>query len=165
MRAVETRPLVAVLGIHHVSISVPDLETALGWYARVLGFELEQRFQVAAIPARAAFMRQQNLRLEIWEVAGGAPVPDERREPHSDLHQGGTKHLALLVDDLQACLERLYEERIDIAALQRTPTGPMRTESDPRIRSADGAFAAFIRDPAGTLIELIDAARLGSPDH
>jgi methylmalonyl-CoA/ethylmalonyl-CoA epimerase len=161
MRAAQPGALVALRGIHHASISVPDLEVALEWYARVLGFALEHRFELAAIQARAAFVRHESVRIEIWEVAGGVSVPTERREPHSDLHQGGTKHVALLVDDLQSCLERLHAEHVDIAAVQRAVTAPMQPESDPRIRFSEGAFAAFIRDPAGILIELIDAARAG----
>jgi methylmalonyl-CoA/ethylmalonyl-CoA epimerase len=155
-------PLLLPIAIHHVSVSVPNLPTALDWYARVLGFELEQRFEVAAIPARAAFMRRGEMRLELWEVAGGAQVPRERREPHDDLRQGGTKHAAFLVSDLQGCLERLLEQGIDIAAVQRAPDAPMRAEPDPRNRAAAPAFAAFIRDPGGTLIELLDAARVSA---
>ena len=151
--------MIAPLGIHHLSISVPDIEAALAWYARVFGFALEQRFEVPAIPAQAAFMCRGPVRLEIWEVEGGAAVPEQRREPHSDLQQGGTKHVAFRVDDLQSCLERLHAEGIDIAAVQRAPSAPMRTERDPRDQSSGRAFAAFVRDPAGILIELIDAAR------
>lgn len=158
-----TTALAAPLAIHHVSVSVPDLNAALDWYARVLGFELEHRFEVPAIPARAAFMCRGAMRLELWQVGDdGARVPEQRREPHDDLRQGGTKHAAFLVSDLQACLERLANQGIDIAAVQRAPTLPMRAEADPGDQSAGPAFAAFIRDPAGTLIELLDAARAGT---
>ena len=150
------------LKVHHVSVSVPDLEAALAWYERVLGFRVEHRFAIDAIPARAAFMERGGLRLEVWEAAGGARVPDIRREPNTDLREGGTKHVAFAVADLQACLERLLAMGVDIAAVQREPTLPMAAEANPADRSRGPAFAAFIRDPGGTLIELLDATRVGA---
>jgi hypothetical protein len=47
---------------------------------------------------------------------------------------------------------------VDIAAVQRDFTQPMVQEENPSTgadRSRKPAVAAFIRDPAGTLIELI----------
>ena len=151
------------LRVHHVSVSVPDLEAALGWYAAILGFRLEHRFEIPALPARAAFVERDGLRIEIWEAAGGARVPDIRREPNTDLSEGGTKHVAFAVTDLQACLGRLVAQGVDIAAVQRDPHAPMAREADPRDSSTGPAFAAFIRDPGGTLIELLDAGRVATP--
>ena len=31
------------LAIHHVSISVPDLEAAIAWYGEIFGFEVQFR--------------------------------------------------------------------------------------------------------------------------
>lgn len=150
------------LRVHHISVSVPDLDGALDWYADVLGFRVEHRFEITAIPARAAFVERDGLRIEIWEADGGARVPDIRREPNTDLKEGGTKHVAFAVADLQSCLDRLVAKGVDIAAVQRDPHAPMARETDPRDASRGPAFAALIRDPAGTLIELLDAARVGA---
>ena len=150
------------LRVHHVSVSVPDLEAALKWYGEVLGFRLEHQFSIDALPARAAFVERGGLRFEIWEAGGGARVPDIRREPNTDLREGGTKHVAFAVPDLQSCLEQLVGMGVDIAAVQREPTAPMAAEANPADRSRGPAFAAFIRDPGGTLIELLDAKRVGA---
>ena len=149
------------LDVHHVAVSVPELERAIEWYQAILGFEVEHRFEVAAIPARAAFIRRGALRIELWEASGGATVPPQRREPNSDLLTGGTKHVAFRVTDLQGCLVRLQARGVDIAAVQRQPTEPMRAEEDPADATRGPAFAAFIRDPGGTLVELLDTARVG----
>ena len=134
-----TAAVLPALRVHHVSVSVPDLEVALGWYEAILGFRLEHRFEIAALPARAAFVERDGARIEIWEVAGGARVPD-----------------------LQYCLERLVGLGVDNAAVQRDRHAPMAPESDPRDRSRGAAFAAFIRDPGGTLIELLDAGAVAA---
>ena len=54
-------------GIHHGAISVPSLEESLAWYARVLGFQVETQFDIPAIPARAAMLRNGDLRVRSEE--------------------------------------------------------------------------------------------------
>jgi methylmalonyl-CoA/ethylmalonyl-CoA epimerase len=148
------------LSAHHVSIAVPDMEQAIDWYASVLGFELEFRFHVAGIPAHGAFLRRPELRIELWQAHGVQPVPAERRIPDADLRTAGTKHMAFAVPNLQGRLPELMRRGVDIAALQRSPTEPMRPDADPLAPGKPPVFALFLRDPAGTLIELLDRDRL-----
>jgi hypothetical protein len=54
----------------------------------------------------------------------------------------------------------LLSRGVDIAAVQRDPTERMQGEVNPAAPNERAAFAAFIRDPAGTLIELLDHAAL-----
>jgi len=61
---------------------------------------------------------------------------------------------------LQSHLSELVRRGVDIAAIQREPTEPMQGEINPAAPNDRPAFAAFIRDPAGTLIELLDHAAL-----
>jgi catechol 2,3-dioxygenase-like lactoylglutathione lyase family enzyme len=68
--------------------------------------------------------------------------------------------MAFRVPDLQSHLLELVRRGIDIAAVQRDPTEPMQAEVNPAAPNGRPAFAAFIRDPAGTLIELLDHAAL-----
>jgi methylmalonyl-CoA/ethylmalonyl-CoA epimerase len=145
------------LAIHHVSVAVPNLDAAIGWYGRILGFADPQRFQIGELGARGAFLRRGTLRLELWQLDGAAPVPAQRREPNTDLLTCGTKHMALTVQDLGAVLARFVREGVDIAAIQRAPTLPMRQEAEPLRAGATPPFAMFIRDPGGTLIEILDA--------
>ena len=68
--------------------------------------------------------------------------------------------MAFRVPDLQSHLPELVKCGVDIAAVQRDPTEPMQGEINPAAASERPAFATFIRDPAGTLIELLDHAAL-----
>ena len=43
---------------HHGGVSVPDIEAAIAWYGRVLGFELEREFNIPPAKARAAMIRK-----------------------------------------------------------------------------------------------------------
>ena len=136
---------------HHVSFSVPDIDRAIQFWQEAFGFELKFRFDVAAIGGKGAFVASPALQIELWEVAGSVPVPEERRQPNTDLKTAGTKHLAFQLDDLPAALKRLDEAGVSIAAVQVSPDQPMRPYTGP----VQKAFSAFIRDPFGSLIELL----------
>ena len=153
-------PLLSGLLPHHFSVAVTDMEKAISWYGEVLGFQLEMRFHVPGIPADGAFLNGPGIRLELWCAHGVAAVPAQRRIPDEDLRTAGTKHLAFAIDDLQLRLPDLMRHGVDIAAIQRQPTQPMRPESDPLAPGLDPVFAMFIRDPFGTLIELLDRQRV-----
>jgi glyoxylase I family protein len=94
----------AVLGIHHVELTVRDLTRSVDWYASVLGFEEAGRFDkpdvaVAMLrhPSRLLFALVQHL------AAGEEPF-DERRP--------GLDHLGFAVrgpDDVEAWAVRLDE--------------------------------------------------------
>ena len=150
------QPALHDIAADHFSVSVPDLEAAIAWYSDIFGFTVEFRFDVDALPAKVAILHSPALRLELWQVQGCAPVPASNREPDSDLKTCGTKHMAFSVPDLQGHLKELVKRGVDIVAVQRNPAGPMLPDPDPTAPGKDFASAAFIRDPAGTLIELIN---------
>lgn len=133
-------PLLAALRPHHFGISVPDLDAAVAWYGRMLGFTLEQQLAIDKIPARIAFVRRDQYRIEIFEVPGAAPLPAERRVPNLDLRTHGNKHMCFEVPDVRAAVAALRDAGADIAfelAVEGNPT-------------------AFIRDVSGNLIELLE---------
>lgn len=125
---------------HHGGVSVPDLEAAIDWYGHVLGFEVEKRFFIEAANATAAMVRKGPLRFELFEVAGAAPLPEDRRHPPSDLKTHGNKHVAFCVDDLEAFLVEMEVKGADIAFVVREAFGK----------------GCFIRDCAGNLIEFVE---------
>ena len=127
---------------HHGGVSVPSLEQAIDWYGRVLGFEVEKRFHIAAANCDAAMVRKGPLRFELFEVAGAAPLPEERRHPPSDLKTHGTKHLAFRVADIDEFLAEMEAKQVDIAFV---------------VKEAFGR-GCFIRDCAGNLIEFVEEA-------
>ncbi|MBU6208132.1 MAG: VOC family protein, partial [Alphaproteobacteria bacterium] len=69
----------AEFSFHHGGVSVPDLQAAIDWYSRVLGFALEKEFYIPPARARAAMIRKGPLRFELFEPEDGTPLPEERR--------------------------------------------------------------------------------------
>jgi catechol 2,3-dioxygenase-like lactoylglutathione lyase family enzyme len=135
---------VADFSFHHGGVSVPSLADAIDWYGRVLGFEVERRFRIEAANANAAMIRKGPLRFELFEVAGAAPLPEDRRHPPSDLKTHGNKHIAFRVDDLEAFLSEVEAKGADIAFVVREEFGK----------------GCFLRDCAGNLIEFVEEDNL-----
>jgi len=124
---------------HHGGVSVPDLDLAIEWYRRVLGFEIETRFPIPQIPAEVAMIRRGELRMELFAVPGAAPLPDDRRMPNSDLKTHGNKHVAFAVADADATADALRARGADIVFVGHFPWGSN----------------VFVRDNAGNLIEFV----------
>jgi methylmalonyl-CoA/ethylmalonyl-CoA epimerase len=154
-------PALPALTIHHVSIAVPDLEAAIGWYGEIFGFEVEQRMDAASFGLRGAFLRRPGVRLELWQSLAPPATPDARRAPKMDLRITGTKHLAFVVPDLSAAMAALLQRGVEVLMVQRARTEPMRPDPEPLAPGKPRLFAAFIADPFGTAIELIDGAQVG----
>jgi methylmalonyl-CoA/ethylmalonyl-CoA epimerase len=132
---------ILVLKPHHCGISVPDLEAAISWYRDMLGFSVETRMTLEAVGAKVAFIKHGDFCIELFEVAGAASLLDERRYPNEDLRTHGTKHIAFSVDDLKRVVDTIKERGVDMAM-------DVMDMSDGKV--------AFIRDNAGTLIELVE---------
>ncbi|MFT3790939.1 MAG: VOC family protein [Rudaea sp.] len=133
---------------HHGAMSVPSLDAAIAWYARVLGFELEVRFPIPAIPADVAMLRRGPMRIELFEVPNANPLPPERLEPNSDNRTHGNKHVAFAVPDVDAAAKHLRAQDADIVWVKRFPWGAN----------------VFLRDVAGNLIELVEQPDLWHGD-
>lgn len=133
-------PVIDTWRAHHFGISVPSLDEAIDWYRRVLGFEVEKRIFIAPIPAHVAFVRRGTFRVEIFEVEGAAPLPPDRRVPNLDLKTHGNKHLCLEVPGVRTAVAALREAGVEIAF-------EVEVQGEP---------AAFLRDCAGNLIEIVE---------
>ena len=124
----------------HVGISVPDMDASIAWYEQMLGFRLVSDSYYEQLPARIAFLELGDFSLELFEVPGAAPLPDDRRVPNLDIRTHGTKHVAYAVEDLSGLMETLKSRGVDVAM---------------DIFPMEGDLVAFIRDNTGNLLELI----------
>lgn len=132
--------MTAALRPHHFGISVPDLDAAIAWYGRVLGFVPERHQHIPHIPADIAFLRHASgFRVEIFQLPGALPLPPERRQPNLDLRTHGHKHICFEVEDVPATIAALRAAGADVALELLM----------------DGKPVAFIRDCAGNLIEFL----------
>lgn len=115
--------------IHHVGICVPDVEKALDFYTRVLGFRQEETIDLGGV--NYYFVGDGNISIEI----------EQSRTPGNNPYDSGIGHIALAVDDLEAIAEKLNQEQITFLV------PPSQFRPDRKI--------AFIEDPQGVRIQLI----------
>jgi catechol 2,3-dioxygenase-like lactoylglutathione lyase family enzyme len=124
---------------HHGAMSVPDLEEAIAWYGRVLGFEEEKRFFIPPARAYVAMMRKGALRVELFAPEEGNPLPPDRSIPQADIRTHGNKHVAWQVADLDSFMAEMEAKGVPIVF---------------KVRENFGA-GCFIHDCAGNLIEFV----------
>jgi catechol 2,3-dioxygenase-like lactoylglutathione lyase family enzyme len=130
---------------HHVALSVPHLERAERWYARTFGMdEVVERVALSEPPVRTVVLRAPSgLRLELIERAGSTPQPFA--DPLEAAAHQGLGHWALEVDDLDRAFAELT-------------ANDARSVWPPADGALPGTRFAYVGDPDGNLIELIQAA-------
>jgi catechol 2,3-dioxygenase-like lactoylglutathione lyase family enzyme len=126
----------------HVGLSVADLDAQRDFYAAALGMTaVDEEFTMPEARVRTAILRSPDgLRIELIERGGSAS--QEFTDPFDGAGTQGYFHWALSVDDLDAAFARLLGAG---AAEVSAPAPAVRP----------GARFAYVKDPEGNLIELI----------
>ena len=124
-----------ILGIGHSAYGVQDIDASLAFYVDQLG--LEKAFELR---------RDDGTLWIVYVYCGGGsfvelfPGEDVTERPNTDSY----KHLCLRVDDMTATLDDLRQRGLE----------PI----DPPSVGKDGNTQAWVRDPDGNLIELMQIA-------
>lgn len=130
--------------VDHIGLSVADIEAAADFYARALGFRPEFEFELPFDDVRGLMMlNPSGLRLELFERPGAAPGI-QGLGPREALATHGYGHFALA---LNGGLEELYDDLLGAGARGVKAPGP---SPEPGVRMA------FVADPEGNLIELVE---------
>ena len=126
---------------HHFGMSVSDLDAAIDWFDKVLGFELDRKEDFLAPQGiNIAFVKNGDFSVELFEHKEAEPASPERSVPNQDIRTLGNKHMCFQISDMGAMLERIKVNNVTIAM------GPFE---------APGSVAAFILGPDGALVEII----------
>ena len=154
MAAAEPAPP-AVRGVHHVGMSVADLDAALTFWRRFLGLEprwrtvldrpyLGRHVGYPGVHIDAAFLDLPGgtvLELLDYQLDGKLPNPEATANP-------GNVHLCLGVDDARAAWERA----VAAGARPVVPEGPVEVDGGPN----RGARASYLRIHDGISVELFE---------
>ena len=70
-------------------------------------------------------------------------------------------HVSIAVPELPAALATMLQRGVEVLMVQRARTEPMLPDPAPLAPGKPRLFAAFIADPFGTAIEVIDGAQVG----
>jgi len=126
--------------LHHIGLSVGDLDAMAAWYGRALGYEVQF---TAETPTMRAVMGAlpDGTGLELLERFGSEESA-QGLWPDEALLRRGWGHIAFVVDDLDATYEHVVAAGAD----------PVWT---PRASPEPGVSMAFVHDPEGNLVELL----------
>jgi catechol 2,3-dioxygenase-like lactoylglutathione lyase family enzyme len=116
----------AIKGIHHVTLSVSDLDRTVEWYSRVLGFDLVRRLTHGGL--EKAMVRRDGV-LVTFVCHGDLAVQGPFNE-----RQTGLDHLSFAVADratLEAWVARLDEHDVVHSDIVEGATGNLVPFRDP----------------------------------
>jgi len=139
------------LDVHHTSLSVADLDAQRAWYQDALGLrEVVEEFQLDEPAVRTVVLRSSSgVRLELIERAG-ASRDRGYLDPLDAASSLGFGHWAVSIRDLDTAFA-------GIVAAGGTGVWPPADAVQP------GARFAYIKDPEGNLIELIQPPARDTP--
>ena len=129
-----------VIAFEHVGMTSGDLDRTIAFYCGLLGLTLALRKTNER--GEMAFLDTGNGMLEV-----ACPAAEIARSRDVPPHEAGMRHLTFAVDDVDAMIERLEAAGVQIA---EPPRNAINTELIRRL--------AFVRDPDGLLVELVERA-------
>ncbi|QWU15460.1 Glyoxalase/Bleomycin resistance protein/Dioxygenase superfamily protein [Paenibacillus sophorae] len=129
----------------HMGLSVADLDAQRRFYGKALGLvEEEEHFEMPEAKIRSVILRAPDgLKIELIER--GESKPQKFKDPFDASGTQGYFHWALYVKDL----EKVYSDILAAGAVSVSP---------PADAVRPGARFAYVKDPEGNLIELIQPA-------
>jgi catechol 2,3-dioxygenase-like lactoylglutathione lyase family enzyme len=131
------------VALDHAGLNVADLDAGIAFYGRALGFEVEFPFELGVDGIRGAMLRlPTGGRLELFERPGAAPGPAPE-SPIAALAARGYGHVAVSAPDIDA----LFARAIEAGATEKL---------SPRPSPEPGVRFAFVADPEGNLVELVE---------
>jgi glyoxylase I family protein len=128
-----------IRGIHHLGLTVRDVETSARWYQRALGFERVGDLEAADGSRRKVFLRHPGLRARLGLTQHRDGPPDAFDEARV-----GLDHLAFAVADRDE-LDR-WAGRLTAAGVVHSPVAAAN--------SIGGAHVLVFRDPDNIQLEL-----------
>lgn len=125
--------------IEHIGIAVKDLNSSIAIYQKLLNTDCYKTEQVASEFVNTAFFKTGENKVELLQ----ATAPDSAIAKFIEKKGEGIHHIAFLVDDILAEMERLHQE--GFVLLSESPK-----------KGADDKMVCFVhpKDTNGVLIEI-----------
>ena len=129
--------------LDHLGLNVADLEAMTAWYCSAFGLDVEFEFALDRVDFRGTMLRShRGYRIELLHRPGSA-VGLQAANPVEAALTRGFGHVAFDVPDVDAAYDALLAAG---ASSRMTP----RPSPEPGVRMA------YVADPEGNLVELID---------
>jgi lactoylglutathione lyase len=124
----------------HTSIRTSNMDRSIDFYTRLMGLKLQSRREIKQNNAEIAFLQdseEKGAKLELTYYK------NQKKFIQADYEERLFDHLAFDIKDMDKTISKLRSEKITVTdePFRLGPTGPL---------------IAFIEDPDGILIELIE---------
>jgi len=123
----------------HTSVRTSNMERSIDFYTRLLGLELVTRRAIAQNNAEIAFLRDPEAKGTALELTF---YRDQKNFSQPDYEDRLFDHIAFEVKNMEKTIAAMREAKITIT-------------DEPFRLGSSGSIIAFVEDPDGTLIELI----------
>jgi glyoxylase I family protein len=147
----------SIVATDHTGITVSNLERSLAFWRDVLGFELSHTaHQKGELAQEITGVEGAEIKLAVLKAPGGYKIelleysaPADRKRANLRPCDVSSVHIALLVNDLEAMLDKIS------ASGWRAAGHPQILTKGPNA----GKRVVYVRDPDGTTIELMQLAK------
>jgi lactoylglutathione lyase len=123
----------------HVSIRTSNMERSIGFYESYLGMKLVMRREIPQNNAEIAFLESENTNFKLELTWFKSQKKFEQEEYEDRMFD----HLAFVTGDMDSMIEKMR-------------VGGVTITDEPFTLGAAGSRIAFVEDPDGILIELIE---------
>ena len=124
----------------HTSIRTSNMSNSIDFYTRFLGLILLERREIPQNNAEIAFLQDSQSKGAMLELTF---YRNQREFSQAKYEERVFDHLAFEIEDMRLTIEAMKKEKVTIT-------------DEPFKLSQTGSLIAFIEDPDGTLIELIE---------
>ena len=124
----------------HTSIRTSDMDQSIEFYTRFLGLKLMRRHAIPQNRAEIAFLQAPEGKGSQLELTF---YQDQTKFNQAEYEDRVFDHLAFVIEDMEATIAEMRKENVTIT-------------DEPYRLSPTGGLIAFIEDPDGVLIELIE---------
>jgi len=124
----------------HTSIRVSNMDRSIDFYTRIMGLKLLSRREIPQNKAEIAFLQDPEGRGAKLELT---LFRDQKKFTQAEYEDRLFDHLAFDIKNMDEAISKMRKEKVTIT-------------DEPFRLSATGSLIAFIEDPDGTLIELIE---------
>jgi len=124
----------------HASIRTSDMDRSIDFYTRLMGLKLVGRHEIRQNNAEIAFLQDSNEKGAELELTF---YRKQKKFIQPDYEDRLFDHIAFEIKDMKQTISNMRKNKVTVTdePFKLSPTGPM---------------IAFIEDPDGTLIELIE---------
>lgn len=124
----------------HTSIRTSNMGRSIDFYTRLLGLTLLRRREIPQNNAEIAFLRDPQAKGATLELTF---YRNQKMFNQPDYENRVFDHLAFEIKNMSQTIKKMRKEKVTIT-------------DEPFKLSSTGSFIAFVEDPDGTLIELIE---------